>query len=368
MKALRQENRIAFQLIWEMIVLGFIVLRFWVQRKKVRTAASIAADVQIALSWVLVMITDGILIWEGMDIIEYRDSKIKDPHKHPLLQPKLHQINFGLVFSYTTVIWLVKGSFIAFYFDLFPRYGLNKKLRWALYSTVGFTIATYLTNMLMHALYCRPIQTAWIIGPANCNSQRNIPTLTAATFTNVLNDILIMALPITVLRSLNLRRRDLFALSFVFIVGVVTILAAVIRYAVVYETFRKPSAPTNVEKKINDIMVVMSWCFIEAYLAQIAFCLPAFRVFLRSKSADSSTRPTGLNTVGSAGKRLKLSSNASKGGSSLGSVTQDDYHYGGHSLNSLDKAEMAMSSKYEFRDSTASALNSRPTPQPGLAE
>ncbi|KAF8462362.1 hypothetical protein BDZ91DRAFT_850601 [Kalaharituber pfeilii] len=305
MKALRPENRIAFEIIWETVVLGFILLRFWVQRHKERTAASLAADILLALSWVFVMGTEGVVIWQLLDIIKYRDAKIHDPHLHPLLQPKLHKINFALVFLYYTILWMIKGAFIAFYFDLFPRYGLNKRLRLALYGTVAFTIVTYLVNMLVHALHCNPIETAWAIGPENCNSQRYIPTLSASTFTNVINDIILMVLPLAVLRTLNLRRRDLFALSFVFLVGIITILAAIIRYIVVHQTYTNPGEANNAEKKINDIMVVMSWCLIEAFLAQIAFCLPAFRVFLRNRKGDrSAPRPIGgQNTVGSSGRK-----------------------------------------------------------------
>ena len=89
-----------------------------------------------------------------------------------------------------------------------------------------------------------------------------------------------MILPITILRTLSLRRREFIALTLVFLVGLTTIICAIIRFAVIHETYRHDESP---EGKINDISVIQVWSFIETYFAIITFCLPAFRVLLNHR-------------------------------------------------------------------------------------
>lgn len=91
---------------------------------------------------------------------------------------------------------------------------------------------------------------------------------------------LVMALPITILRTLSLRRREFIGLTLVFLIGLTTIVCAIIRYVVIHETNNDVE---SIEGKINDTSVIQVWSFIEVYFAIITFCLPAFRVLLNSR-------------------------------------------------------------------------------------
>lgn len=98
-----------------------------------------------------------------------------------------------------------------------------------------------------------------------------------------------MALPITILRTLSLKRREFIGLTLVFLVGLTTIICAIIRYIVIHETNSQDHE--GPEGKINDISVIQVWSYIEAYFAIITFCLPAFRILLNSR------RRTGRRTT-----------------------------------------------------------------------
>lgn len=69
------------------------------------------------------------------------------------------QFHLAEVEFYTTGIWLIKGSFIALYFDIFRS--LSTKIKWGLYFTAVYTLFSWFANFLLPLLYCRPISLVW---------------------------------------------------------------------------------------------------------------------------------------------------------------------------------------------------------------
>lgn len=71
------------------------------------------------------------------------------------------QAYVGLVFIYYTVLWCVKGAFIALYFDVFTRGELQKKYVVGLWALAAWTFAAYVTLVLYFSMLCTPIQRNW---------------------------------------------------------------------------------------------------------------------------------------------------------------------------------------------------------------
>lgn len=84
-----------------------------------------------------------------------------------------------------------------------------------------------------------------------------------------------------------MKRRDIWALIVVYAVGSLSIVATVVRYAVVYKWIHDVN--TNSPDASN---VVEFWTSMEVVAGAISFVLPAFRAALRSKSDRTTTEYT----------------------------------------------------------------------------
>ena len=85
----------------------------------------------------------------------------------------------------------------------------------------GIAAITWLIcSIVVFTLRCRPVYYAWdpfqVLGPS-CYSLQLL--FIATEVPNCLLDFLIVGLPIAIIHRLNLRRKDKFMLSFVFLLG-----------------------------------------------------------------------------------------------------------------------------------------------------
>ncbi|KAH8145328.1 uncharacterized protein LAJ45_10608 [Morchella importuna] len=272
-------SRIAFDIFSCVAVLIFIGLRLWhqrslrreIERSDIWANTSIIISTTMFVTWVALSTKTRIalLAWERAD----EDSRGVAP---PITE-KGHFLHFMGGFAYVTILWLIKSAFLATYYRLIPA--LKTRVRMALYFTTGFTAMTYVANMLLHGLYCLPIQTNWTSGPHNCTTFRSVPSLTANTFTNVATDLLLLGLPLFILKTLKLQPREGFALTFVFLVGIASTTASVLRWAFIYSAYRQEQ---DVDGAIYKIEIIKVWTTAEISTATIAFCLPVLRSLVRS--------------------------------------------------------------------------------------
>lgn len=102
----------------------------------------------------------------------------------------------------------------------------------------------------------------------------SLVTLTIGSFLNITTDLVILILPLLTIQSFNLRRREKLGLCFIFSVGIMSVVASVVRYVVMYLPFRHPPAT------MQGVRVSFLWSTLEMLTGFTAFCLPSFRVFL----------------------------------------------------------------------------------------
>lgn len=75
----------------------------------------------------------------------------------------------------------------------------------------------------------------------------------------------------------SLGRKELYALAVVFGVGIVSIIASIVRFTQVYHVV------VNADKSILAVRHTLMWALIEKLFAFTAFCLPSLRVFYRKR-------------------------------------------------------------------------------------
>lgn len=75
----------------------------------------------------------------------------------------------------------------------------------------------------------------------------------------------------------GLGRKDIYALAVVFGVGIVSIIASIVRFTQVYHVV------INSDKSILAVRHTLMWALIEKLFAFTAFCLPSLRVFYRNR-------------------------------------------------------------------------------------
>ena len=172
-------------------------------------------------------------------------------------------------------MYLLKGAFLAFYWRLFSR--VQSRFVYLLYGTTGFVIITYIITLTIHFTWCIPVHRNWTIPLSEfpgTSSIDNLTTLTVGSFLNITTDLMILILPLLIVQSFNMKRREKYGLSFIFAVGIMCVTASVVRYYKLYLPF------DHLPVSIDGVRVSILWSTIEITTGMIAFCLPGFRMVL----------------------------------------------------------------------------------------
>lgn len=177
--------------------------------------------------------------------------------------------------TYFTELWLLKSAFLAFYWRLFAR--VQWRFLYLLYGTTVVVAITYIIVLTIHFTWCTPVHRNWTIPLEEfpgTSSIDNLTTLTVGSFLNIATDLMILILPLLVIQSFKLRRREKLGLCFVFTMGIMCVTASVVRYYKMYIPFDHPSAT------MEGVRVAFLWSTIEVTTGFIAFCLPSLRLVL----------------------------------------------------------------------------------------
>ena len=115
---------------------------------------------------------------------------------------------------YKCTITLTKISILLLYLRIFPK----KRFRWAVYAVMGFVISYAISSIAATILQCHPIERVF-----NHKLHGKCINLTVFWYCNaassILSDCLILALPMPLITSLHLPRRQKYGLMMVFALG-----------------------------------------------------------------------------------------------------------------------------------------------------
>jgi hypothetical protein len=259
------------------------------------TLASNIADFFVVLAWLSGCVLISINTWKNnlrMKYLSYPPSELYYGVPQELSGHLLYVSWISLFFIYIS-LWSAKAAFLAFYYSIFSLQG--RKARWTLAGACVFTLLTFLLHMFLIAFWCTPISANWSPPPGShlCSAVHSISSVTISTFTNVATDIVILSIPISTLLATKLGRTERAGVAFVFLMGSVSILAALIRFICLKLVQATPKASIS--------HTIDVWALVEIVTSILAVCLPSLRSFARKHGfgAEKARSGSGSASIGS---------------------------------------------------------------------
>lgn len=211
-----------------------ILLRLSLRRKHVgpHSLATNMSDSFVLLAWLSGIVLISINAWKNSLRQKYVHYEPKSDLYYMVPRPMAAHLLYvswiSLYFIYIS-LWCSKAAFLALYYSLFNISG-SKKTRMVLYAASAFTLATFLLHMLLLTCWCHPIALNWNVDGELCSAVHSIRSVTISTFANVATDLVILAIPISALVGMRLGKVELSGLAFVFLMGSLSVVAALTRF------------------------------------------------------------------------------------------------------------------------------------------
>ncbi|KAF9878008.1 integral membrane protein [Colletotrichum karsti] len=173
----------------------------------------------------------------------------------------------GITITYSTSVSFSKLSILAFYLRLSPE----KKFRLTVFILLGIVSAYTVVYQLIIIFQCRPVQMSWDITVKGTCIGKMIPMMTLGA-ANIIIDIIILLIPVRVVWSLQMARRQKVSLVLLFATGGF-VCAAAIQRTVILPPLLESSDYTW------DVPPQMIWGFIEVNAGLICAAVPALKPF-----------------------------------------------------------------------------------------
>lgn len=173
---------------------------------------------------------------------------------------------------YLFCLGLTKVSVIAFYLRIFPQ----RSFRYMAISCITFIVISTLTFMLVQIFQCRPIEFTWQgwTSPNRAEKCLDVNILAyAAAGSSILQDIIVLVLPLPFLFKLQTGWRVKLGIMFMFSLGIFVLVTSCVRlrYIVGFGETHNPSW---------DYTDPALWSGLEVAVSIIVVCLPAIRLLL----------------------------------------------------------------------------------------
>ncbi|KAL4970603.1 CFEM domain-containing protein [Aspergillus stella-maris] len=178
---------------------------------------------------------------------------------------------FAIETLYIASITLTKLSMLLLYLRLFPE----KTMRMAIFITLGLTAAWGLSLLLSNVFSCTPVSYIWHSWDGehegSCISHEKV--MWTHAITNIVFDVLIIALPMPTLLKLNMSMKKKIGVVIMFGVGLLVTAVSVLRCV----TLLQFNIHDNATKKIVPVSI---YSVVEMDLSIICACLPGIRAFI----------------------------------------------------------------------------------------
>ncbi|KAL2067592.1 hypothetical protein VTL71DRAFT_2017 [Oculimacula yallundae] len=221
---------------------------------------------------------------------------------------------------YVAVLGLIKISILAFYLRIFQ---LQTPFRIAVYATIIFVAIGTSAISFLTIFQCQPVASFW-----DTDLNGKCLDINALAYANsglsIVQDFLIIILPIRVVWQLNLDRKKKWSVAFMFALGGFGCIVSIVRLQslLVFGASIDPSW---------DYVAVVIWTVLELAVAIICSCLPALRTLaihmyprFASSFRSSSSSPSSFSSINS---RTKLRPDSSlRRGSVTGAYLMGDVH------------------------------------------
>ncbi|PVI02511.1 hypothetical protein DM02DRAFT_626708 [Periconia macrospinosa] len=239
------------------------------------TRSTNIADGFVILSWLSGLVLISINTWKNnlrMSYLSTPPEKLYYGVPQPLSGHLLYVSWISLFFIYIS-LWSSKAAFLAFYYSFSSLRG--RGAQYGLAAACLFTLATFLLHMFLIAFWCTPVSSNWSPPPGEhlCSAVHSISSVTISTFTNIATDLVILSIPISTILATRLGRTERAGLAFVFLMGSVSVIAALIRFICLKLIQSSPKASIT--------HTIDVWALVEIVSSILAVCLPSLRMFAR---------------------------------------------------------------------------------------
>lgn len=250
------------------------------------------ADGFVILAWLSGCVLISINTWKNNLRMQYLSA----PHSSLYygvpkeLSGHLLYVSWISLFFIYISLWSAKAAFLAFYYSIFSLQG--RRTRIALLCACLFTLATFLTHMFLIAFWCSPISSNWEPDPVKglCSAVHSMESVTISTFTNIATDLVILSIPISTLLKTTLQRKERAGLFFIFLMGSISVLAALVRFVCLKLVQSIPRASIT--------HTIDVWALVEIVSSILAVCLPSLRTFVRQHTPSSHTKSVSRSSSG----------------------------------------------------------------------
>lgn len=244
------------------------------------STATNLSDGFIVGAWISGIVLISINAWKNTLREHYRNwpaSELYYGVPHDQSAHLLYVSWISLYFIYIS-LWMSKAAFLAFYYSILQDQG--KRVKYVLCAASVFTACTFLLHMFLLTFWCHPISGNWNVDGELCSAVHSIQSVTISTFANVGTDLVIISIPISTLIKMRLGRRELSGLAFVFLMGSISIIAALARFVTLELVRKVPRA--SITHTIGKAWPIPYRSFSACAYAPINRCLGSCRDCLES--------------------------------------------------------------------------------------
>ncbi|KAF6828178.1 integral membrane protein [Colletotrichum plurivorum] len=173
----------------------------------------------------------------------------------------------GITITYSTSVSFSKLSILTFYLRLSPE----RKFRWTVFVLIGIVSAYTVVYQILIIFQCQPVSMSWDINAKGTCIGKMIPMMTLSA-ANIVIDIIILLIPVKVVWSLQMARRQKVSLVFLFATGGFVCAAAIQRTIILPPLLESSDYTWEVPPQ-------MIWGFIEINAGLICAAVPALKPF-----------------------------------------------------------------------------------------
>ncbi|KAI5776255.1 hypothetical protein EDC01DRAFT_683336 [Geopyxis carbonaria] len=307
------EGRICLEVLFAVVLFGSVALRFWAlrfQQHRIWSARGVS-DLAMIFVFVIWLYFFSSSVWVLSQQLRWRGSTDASLVPPLMLPPKTQasalKIFFVARYVYYLCLYAIKVAFVALFFE--TKRHMNPTARKLLYVTTATIAACFIFSMLITSLWCKPFASNYQAKPGEyelCSPWHFSPMVASTTAVNVLTDVMIMAISIAILKTLQLSRGEGWALGFLFFIGGITLTFSFVRLVLLvkYNAAIEDDPTGGSAFTLDDYGALFSET--EVVAATLAGALPPMRVWLR-RSQENRSRKGGGGSSGLGGTLNSLS-------------------------------------------------------------
>ncbi|KAI0596490.1 hypothetical protein F4775DRAFT_314008 [Biscogniauxia sp. FL1348] len=204
----------------------------------------------------------------------------------------LSQLTFCMQIIYVTLLASVKASMLCFFIRIFPTNFMQRASK----ITLGFIGAWWISYLCACIFLCNPISAQWTY-EGTCGAY--MPMIQSLIATNAVGDLVIMALPMHSIWSLNTRTTDKIGITSCFALGLACVVCAIFRLIYI--------STVDLTTNITGTMPSTVFLFIlEPNLAILCVSIPMLRPFwMRYKKTKGGSKLQEITDDSTGGYRNK---------------------------------------------------------------